>query len=474
MYNSDIKINETHLCVLKKRGENLFVDYFELEFEFQNELLELEAMCNNSNRSSYELEEFAANSRLKILFQNFNYCNKLDGSFQGIGEYIITDYISYKQDIDEYEENLIKDEELSLEDKNEKIENYIGFKRNSAYHSIKNRIIPYLLDKAYKSLTNNNEVLAYSHRKIGWSFPVFKLSNDFHVIFKSNFGYGSSSYFFAIIRYKEIDIVPYSEWVHYRFVNQTDIIRYTRRYKLENESWRNTMDFTCQLYNSSVNKPFLFVNQWIVNECIEMVSGIENILNKNDEVIIKDNFFNNKQLKISGIDLINFKGEKISGALSFLNKMKELMILSNKIPELIERILNCNLSIYHDLNFEIIKLDKKIQELLTEKKIIQQNLFLLTPEVEKFNKLKEQTINDEKLKDPNFILTSEFVWKFEKEYELENSNFTEYKKIQMQFTILNDQLIKHEKYKKLFQNYVKTIENQFYKMERPLNNVNIA
>ena len=85
------------------------------------------------------------------------------------------------------------------------INKYHQEERQKVIDKIKKRIIPYLLDKAYKNFENKKYILAFSHRRVGWSFPNLQLSNEFEVIFKTNFGYGSSSYFFTNIKYKKID-----------------------------------------------------------------------------------------------------------------------------------------------------------------------------------------------------------------------------------------------------------------------------
>ena len=40
---------------------------------------------------------------------------------------------------------------------------------------------------------------------------------NFSVEIKTNFGYGSVSYFYTKLKYKNIEITPFSEWVDYEF-----------------------------------------------------------------------------------------------------------------------------------------------------------------------------------------------------------------------------------------------------------------
>ena len=134
-----------------------------------------------------------------------------------------------------------------------------------------------MLDDYYYDLNKESSILAYSHRRVGWASPAFDLNNDIKVVYLTNFGYGSASYFFLQIYYKGIGILPYSQWVHYRKACASDIIRYTRRYHLNNEEWMKTMTFTADTYNSAVADPASFVQKNILNEVEEMVSGLEKI-----------------------------------------------------------------------------------------------------------------------------------------------------------------------------------------------------
>lgn len=292
---SEVIINKTHICVLRKNGVELIVDKIPLEFEYSLELKELEILAANPNRTSYELEEFVSNSPLHVLLRNFNYCENLRGSYQGLGRYDLESYDSYLEEHQKQKSTLLisfpnESNELIQQRLNEKI----ALKRNLVLENITNRVVPYLLDKYNKLNEQNQEIVAFSHRRHGFSFPEFQLNDDFKVVFKTNFGYGQSSYFYTNITYKGIELLPFSDWIRYRFADKADIIRYTRRYPLDNNSWLMTMNFTAELFNDSVNNPNQFIEKWIISECFEMVSGLELLLNrdKNHE-IIQSYFFPN-------------------------------------------------------------------------------------------------------------------------------------------------------------------------------------
>lgn len=171
---------------------------------------------------------------------------------------------------------------------------------------------------------------------------------------------GGSSYFFTNIRYKGIDILPYSDWIKYYYANKTDIIRYTRRHLLENNEWIKTMDFTAEIYNSSITEPENFEKRWIINEVEEMIKGLERSLNENKNYeVINSYFHSGLRTSLFGRSLIRFKGERISGALIFLEKLKELHSICADIELYIERIMKCNMSIYPRLSTEIEMMQKE-------------------------------------------------------------------------------------------------------------------
>lgn len=56
-----------------------------------------------------------------------------------------------------------------------------------------------------------------------------------------------------------------------------------------------------------------------------MVKGLERMLNENKSYqVLNSYFFRSKPIYLMGRKLVRFKGEKISGALMFLEKLKDL------------------------------------------------------------------------------------------------------------------------------------------------------
>ena len=463
-------INETHICVLEREDntDRLKVSLTELNFQFESSMTELKQMSENANRSICELERYVESSPLECLFGAFDYCNRLDNAYEGIKKYSKTDYEDYLKKISEFD-CLIKAEEDSKKIKaiEHNKEFYISQLREDFYRQMIERKKGYMPDVEFVKNKRNSKIMAFSHRRVGYNFPEFKLGNDFIVIFKTNFGYGMASYFFTNIRYKGIDILPYSDLIRYQFADISEIIRYTRHYPLLPSSWKYIMDFTAETYNHSISSPETFVEKWIMNECREMVAGLEDLLNKkmDSTYIIYPSFFNkNQQIKLSGIELINFKGERISGSLSFLEKISELKGISSHVDGLTNRIMNCNLIVYSQLKMEINTLEKNIININHEIDKILPKWTLLNEVMRKYSIIKDEFRKVEHEKQPhlNYSATIFLVDK------LLNAKYPEYKGKQKEFEFINkiysdlrSKLKKDEVWKKKFEGYKSVIERHF-------------
>ena len=78
----------------------------------------------------------------------------------------------------------------------------------------------YSIRKAYETCKSDENIIIFSHRTSGWSNPVYQLTPNFSVEVLTNFGYGRSSYFYTRLKYKNIEITPFSDWINYRFVQK--------------------------------------------------------------------------------------------------------------------------------------------------------------------------------------------------------------------------------------------------------------
>lgn len=388
------KINETHLAILRKSSinNNLVAENIPLPFAYEDSMEELRIMSENDNRNAIELEQYIDRTDLIHLKRRFNYCQYLDVAYQELPTYKEINQIDYIKKVTQHQANIDDPNQVNIKFINEQhLRAFVKGERESVYRTFKRRQLAHALDTYYDTMQNDQNVFAHSHRKIGYSYPEFQLGDDFKVGYYTNFGFGGASFFYANISYNGIDIRPYSDWVLYRYAQKADIIRYTRSYHLDNSHWSYALAFTAETFNHSFNDPKTFVNRWIINECQQMVAGLEILLNSDKEYVVKKSFFNPKESVIlKDFDLILFKGERTSGALSFLDKISDLKGISDQIDGFISRIMQCNLKVFYQmtgcisdyterllvLGDEVLHLDKDIS-------VVESDLSLLLPEKKK-------------------------------------------------------------------------------------------
>ena len=222
-----------------------------------------------------------------------------------------------------------------------------------------------------------------SHEKIGWKEMLYKISKDLDIKVMTNFGYGASSYFFVNVRYKGIDLLPYSQLVRYYYARMADIIAYTRSYNTERESWQVALDFVADIGNRAQQGDFSFAHNWLEHEITEMLEGL-NEIRQNPKTVL-ENVENRKTesdglysvYNISGNDLksyqiypdelaIVFKAEKITNALCFIDKLQIARTIYQSAKDAIQIIKNHNRQITSEIEENIEKIHCGINELQTQ------------------------------------------------------------------------------------------------------------
>lgn len=131
----------------------------------------------------------------------------------------------------------------------------------------------------------NSSVLAYSHRKTGWHTDEFRLDSNFKISISTNFGYGSSSYFDLLLRYKNINIIPYTKIIYYKYANASSILHCTEDYRVSDESWKVCYDFVV----SEVNKFNRNGSQSFIREHI--IKSIDDLCNLINKILKTDVFY---------------------------------------------------------------------------------------------------------------------------------------------------------------------------------------
>ncbi|WP_366183848.1 hypothetical protein [Flavobacterium ovatum] len=341
------EINEDFLLLLIDNNGTIGTDTIDIVKHFENENKKLSELCGtNGNDNIDQIVSFIRTElQPKLPNKTFKYCKDLDKAYQSV-------HVNLEGGIKTFFDRrdlIYTNKKLTLNEKKE-------FDLDSAFRDLKSEIkerielwfkvfdIEFAYDKA-KAIPN---VLSYSHRISGWSSPEYKITDNLKQEIKTNFGYGSVSYFFLLFTFKNIQITPLSEWIDYRYSNFSEVIRYTRSFTsripvvdergrlkyyktiIENEYWNYAIAFTQNAANLSLTNEDEFVEKYIISECEKMVNGLQTIYADSEFDLIDENQFdiedkdtNRYRLDIKGFELVSFKTEKIIGALDFIGKIIE-------------------------------------------------------------------------------------------------------------------------------------------------------
>jgi len=446
------KINEEVLCVLRmnKDSNQIKIDYVNIDKPLIQLIEKFSALCKNPQTNLQEIISFIENTAdFNQLNAHFRYCVSLKGSYQG---FTGNNANTIKLINERYQLMLLNQIQF---------ENY---NINEAISNLKEEIrLRYLMlnkafsiNKAYRLCHEDKSILTFSHRMNGWSNPVFQLTLNFSVELKTNFGYGHASYFYTILKFKNIEITPFSEWINYEIAQFSEIVRYTQSYLLDNANWLDAMEFAKDACNLSMQNEEAFVDKYIIDECEKMVKGLEDIFSK-EHFSFKNRDKTQYTRDKKGHILVEFRGEKISGALDFISKILEFDNIAS-IQSFIDRIEVCNRKIQPILVDESKIIMTKITNLKSEisvlkpkheRVLVENNLY-----VNKKIELQNEMIKNGQL---DFMqvdivkLNSEFNIRFPEYKEFEKV----YKSVTESYRMMNEQL---QNLMKVYDNIIVYIE----------------
>lgn len=433
------KINEDCLIILKPKPYTKYIEFefFKIEKVLERELYMFEYDLN-SNIPRKEI--IRKNKGLRYLLEFFDYGETIANSYQGT-----PDYTGFKGG-----RYLLTTS----------IETLVEF--------VKKRINAFRIEKTYsivEKLIDQGKAYAYSHRKVGWTAKPFQINNEFQIQFNTNFGYGYVSYFYLKIEYKNITIIPYSDWIVYRNANIFEIQRYTRKYQVKDDSWLQAMEDCKTLFNLAISNENQFIEKYIIQEAKKMVEGLKKILQYNEFKLFNLNK-DEITLKLDGFKIIEYRAEKISGALQFISHL-----INFKSNEEISNLINE----IQTINKEILPILKRELELITNRlNEIEPKLLRLEPIVESLRERaniilkKHNEINDrlhEKYKsnygkkdrknEIDKLLTQAFPnWKAESDEYFEVHN-KKYNPLKQEFKKLEPVKVSINKYLKEIEDYFK-------------------
>lgn len=455
------KINEEVLCILRYKDNELIIDYEPIEINFSNEIVVFKNLCQTNSDNLIAISQYLKTTEsIKLLQKHYKYCKKLDGSFQG-----------FTVNFEERVKRIIQSRDLfylnAKDNEDYNIEENIFNLKEELEKEFELWVRAYNIEKTYRRCFDDKQILTFSHRINGWSNPEYKLSENFTVELKTNFGYGSASYFYIKLKYKNIEITPFSEWIDYEIAKFSEIIRYTKSFayrllrgiyngkrvyqqKMENSNWQDAIDFTKTACNISLKDEVDFVRKYVIDECERMVAGLEKIYSVS-EFTFKGEQDTHYKIDKTGHQLMEFRGEKISGALDFISKILEFDKIA-EIKSFITRIEEVNRKIQPLLVDELKNIKIKLSALNTEMAVLKPKYLKLVAENQNYiklkNELKRQMIFSKEL-DLKFFdnekLNKAFLNKFPEYEDFEK----EYISVSESYKILTEKI---QNFNKLFEN----------------------
>ena len=486
MYNeSEISVNENVLCILKlvPNGNLLMLDFEPIDRTLDDDYKKIVESIKRPEITAINIyHSISRNPKLRVLFEKFDYCKILDKPWQEhipkiLLAYFITKYpILFKTDL---------------------IEN----QKKELLHDLNDRLKAYYLSRTIKIAEQKrvkHELITYSHRKIGWSTPVYNLNSSFSVEIKSNFGFGRVSYFYTRFKYKNVNVIPFSKWVEYEYADKFELIRYSSKHYPSNDEWIDAFLYARDACNLSLTDEPLFIQKYMIDECEKMVKGLEEFLIKN-----KFKFLNQKNRNTNtryrrplsnyqdietglieriytdsykkGHGLIEFRGEKISGALDFIEEittMKEVI----EIEDFVKRIIKCNKAVKPILVKELKLINGELKTLIERFEVVEPKYNEAKTQKTKYLEgkeiLREELIekhgepykydfsnkNSFSTKYPNLVPLQDL---FHKKFPKYQSFMIQYDEIYKRYKTIKDQIDSLTIMKKNITGYKKSIENFF-------------
>lgn len=262
------------------------------------------------------------------------------------------------------------------------------------------------------------------NRKIGYH-AEHKINEDLSVRVETNFCYGSSTYFSVVVTYKGIELLPYSVWVHYYYARFVHLLKYTRSYIRERNSWHMCMDFLKTFINSAIDNPENFIHNEVMREVDGLIEGLQRIfsLSQEDfekEIKVKERPGDERYIGILSARYANesdeneyaitahevsmiYRMEKVSGALRFLDSLRKIKEIYSEVSDAIDKIIAMNQQIYPEVESAIPPVENEIKILKEELAPLNRRLNVCEVGYEKLhNKLQKNLLNvtdSEKIKE---------------------------------------------------------------------------
>ena len=266
---------------------------------------------NNDNELALEI--IHDNSQiLESTQKEYNYCEKFSAPYQG---WIIVDFSVLQREFKERKEMV---------------------ERKSSNHNLDVRNIQklkyaYILEQAHWDIQKEKEIIVYSHRMLGRENPPYTLTENIKVQIKTNFWYGSKSYFRTLLTYKDIDIILYSDRINYYDWEFSQLLEGTFSYESFNQNWDQAITDMINFSNYALEYgEDQFIEHYIIGQINWFITWLYRILNTDVKTTDKNQLFEVNQYRQL---IMEHKFFKIVNALDAIGKI-------SKLPEIIQKKVN--------------------------------------------------------------------------------------------------------------------------------------
>lgn len=375
------KINKEFLLLIKTDSakEKLFIDKVPLEKPFYDSFKKIISDFKNKKLGLEKIiENIESDITLKPLV---NYssrdCVNLSGTEEGFNQ-LTKKLQAIKSSLEKVQDSTSKRKKL----------------RSNFEKDLERRYVALCKSETYKLCKVDKKTHSYSYTLSGFRGKSPKIIGDFQYTIETNFGYGMSSYFFTKLKYKEVPIILFADWITFSIANLATIIDYSSRHNLENDSWLEAMNFVVEAQNCLESNEEEFIQKYIIEQCDLLINGLYWIMKADYKTLDERyKFFDlNKtyfDIAFEGHNLVEFKGRKITGALKFIEAL-DAYVDYLKVNEIITDIEALNSLLLTDLKKEIEIIDKRLKNVETKIEQLEIELGVLKIENDKFILLEKE------------------------------------------------------------------------------------
>ncbi|WP_305156504.1 hypothetical protein [uncultured Muribaculum sp.] len=382
METENKKINEVYLLITELSGVGLLVNR-EVRIHHPNAgiLSQLETMLQNPNRNILEMQDVFNSGVFSNETHNICLFNQYNEAYVKAAEFpemlTLTEYKKRISD-EEYREQIQFGKNavnLRTEKVKEAMQSFLQSMKTDFFNAAKRYIAAEDYTNACNSVTTLEDLKIISTESIGWSTFEHRVGSDITFKIYTNFGYGRSAYFRMAMKYKGVDILPYSHVVTYPFANMQDLVRATRSYRAVRENWPLAMDFIVSTANLAQKDEEEFLKVWLKNEVEEMIAGLRTICEAPSTMIKRYEESTGRETNYLAVrnftadDVQKFlacpsemetslKSTKMSGALMFLDNLQSIANVFGYVEEALIEMKELALSIIPEVEL----LEKKLIE----------------------------------------------------------------------------------------------------------------